>query len=166
MNWSRPAHEAGVIPEISLPNHWPRNAILERDVLQSGLPYQYHVHPYPFACLSMSFDRPAICDSSKTQWEVINCKPFDGIRKCFGQLVFTTETNVLTNELSNQTCLQVCSLDGALTQDFDTSTSSRFSTTWITVLQTASVIDCPEMEVYVEEGPPHLEEVPWELLMI
>ena len=65
------AHEVGLIPETSLPNRWPHNAMMERDIreekeccraihLQSGLPYSFHTHSYPFACLSMSFDRPSV----------------------------------------------------------------------------------------------------------
>ena len=44
------AHEVGLVPETSLPNRWPHNTVLERDIreekeccrsihLQSGLPY-------------------------------------------------------------------------------------------------------------------------------
>ena len=87
------AHEVGLTPETSLPH----NAELERDIreekeccrsihLQSGLPYDLHTHSYPFACLSMSFDRPATFDKAKTQWEALT--KFDGIRHCFGQLVY------------------------------------------------------------------------------
>ena len=93
------ASQAGFIPETSLPNRWPHNALLERDVreekeccrtihLQSGLPYEFHTHSYPFACLSMSFDRRAICDESKTQWEAATKAPFEGLRLCFGQLMY------------------------------------------------------------------------------
>ena len=93
------AAQAGFIPETSLPNRWPHNALLERDVreekeccrtihLQSGLPYEFHTHSYPFACLSMSFDRKAICDESKTQWEAATKAPFEGLRLCFGQLMY------------------------------------------------------------------------------
>ena len=46
------AHQVGFVPETSLPNRWPHNALLERDIreekeccrvvhLQSGLPYEY-----------------------------------------------------------------------------------------------------------------------------
>ena len=86
------AEEVGMIPETSLPNRWPHNSELERDVReekeccrsihhQSGLPYSLHTHSYPFACLSMSFDRPSTFDPTKTQWEALT-------KECFGQLVW------------------------------------------------------------------------------
>ena len=93
------AHAVGMVPETSLPNRWPHNAILERDVreekeccrtihLQSGLPYKYHTYSYPYACLSMSFDKPSIADPDKTQWESLTRNKFEGMRLCFGQLVY------------------------------------------------------------------------------
>ena len=93
------AHQVGFTPETSLPNRWPRNALLERDIreekeccrsvhLQSGLPYEYHTYSFPYACLSMSFDRPALADSTKTQWEALTKTKFDGKRLFFGQLVY------------------------------------------------------------------------------
>ena len=93
------AHLCGMTPETSLPNRWPHNAVLERDVreekeccrsvhLQSGLPYEFHTFSYPYACLSMTFDRKALSDESKTQWEMITKAPFEGRRLCFGQLVY------------------------------------------------------------------------------
>ena len=71
------AEEVGMIPETSLPNRWPHNSELERDVReekeccrsihhQSGLPYSLHTHSYPFACLSMSFDRPSTLDRQRS----------------------------------------------------------------------------------------------------
>ena len=159
------AHEAGIIPETSLPNRWPHNAILERDVreekeccrsiqLQSGLPYQYHVHSYPFACLSMSFDRPAICDSSKTQWEVITRKPFEGIRKCFGQLVYYRDKRINKRTLEPN-------LSPGLFLGWRIDSGLRYKHVVrildymeYRVANKVSVVDCPEMEIYVEEGPP------------
>ena len=93
------AHQVGFIPETSLPNRWPHNSILERDIreekeccrvihLQSGLPYEYHTYSFPYACLSMSFDRPALCNPDKTQWEAITREKFNGVRLCFGQLIY------------------------------------------------------------------------------
>ena len=93
------AHQVGFIPETSLPNRWPHNSILERDIreekeccrvihLQSGLPYEYHTYSFPYACLSMSFDRPSLCNPDKTQWEAITREKFNGIRLCFGQLIY------------------------------------------------------------------------------
>ena len=51
---------------------------------QPGLPYSLR----PFACLSMSFDRPSTFDPTKTQWEALTKEKFDGVRCCFGQLVW------------------------------------------------------------------------------
>ena len=79
------AHQVGFVPETSLPNRWPHNALLERDIreekeccrvvhLQSGLPYEYHTYSYPYACLSMTFDRPSIVDPEKTQWKLLHVK--------------------------------------------------------------------------------------------
>ena len=93
------AHQVGFVPETSLPNRWPHNALLERDIreekeccrvvhLQSGLPYEYHTYSYPYACLSMTFDRPSIVDPERTQWEALTREKFDGKRLCFGQLVY------------------------------------------------------------------------------
>ena len=93
------AHQVGFVPETSLPNRRPHNALLERDIreekeccrvvhLQSGLPYEYHTYSYPYACLSMTFDRPSIADPEKTQWEALTREKFDGKRLCFGQLVY------------------------------------------------------------------------------
>ena len=45
-------------------------------------------HSYPFACLSMSFERPSTFDPTKTQWEALTKEKFDGVRCCFGQLVW------------------------------------------------------------------------------
>ena len=93
------AHQVGFVPETSLPNRWPHNALLERDIreekeccrvvhLQSGLPYEYHTYSYPYACLSMTFDRPSIADPEKTQWEALTREKFEGKRLCFGQLAY------------------------------------------------------------------------------
>ena len=99
------AHEVGLLPEVSLPNRWPRNATLERDIreekeccraihMQSGLPYEFHTYSFPYACMSMSFDRPSLSDPAKTQWEALTRSKFDGIRRCFGQLVYYRDRKV------------------------------------------------------------------------
>ena len=93
------AEEAGMIPETTLPNRWPHNSELERDVREekeccrsihhlSGLSYSLLSHSYPFACLSISFDRPSTFDPKKMQWEALTKEKFDGVRCCFGQLVW------------------------------------------------------------------------------
>ena len=89
------AEEVGMIPETSLPNRWPhkRDVREEKECCrsihhESGLPYSLHTHSYPFACLSMSFDRPSTFDPTKTQWEALTKEKFDGVRCCFGQLVW------------------------------------------------------------------------------
>ena len=56
------AHEVGLIPETSLPNRWPHNAIMERDIrdekeccrayhLQSGIAILF---PHPLVSLRVS----------------------------------------------------------------------------------------------------------------
>jgi hypothetical protein len=58
------AHHVGFMPETPLPNRWPHNTLLQRDIreekeccrvvhVQSGLPHEYHTYSYPYACLSM-----------------------------------------------------------------------------------------------------------------
>ena len=90
--------EVGLVPETSLPNRWPHNAKLERDIreekectraihLQSGLPYSFHTFSFPFACFSLSFDRVDE-ETGKTQWEMLTRAPFLGRRLCFGQLCY------------------------------------------------------------------------------
>ena len=92
----------GLVPETSLPNRWPHNTILELDIreekeccrsihLQSGLPYTFS---YPFACLTMSFDRPAPFSPGKIQWEALTKEKFQGKRCCFGQLVWYEKPNL------------------------------------------------------------------------
>ena len=154
------AHQVGFIPETSLPNR-----LLERDVreekeccrsihLQSGLPYEYHTYSYPFACLSMSVDRPSINNPDKTQWEALTKTPFDGIRLCFGQLVYyrrkhptkrTLEPNMapglfigwrVDSGLRYRCVVKVMDY-----QEFRTKSN-------------AMVLDVPEPELFVEEGDP------------
>ena len=43
-----------------------------------------HTYSFPFACLSLSFDRTAPI-GDKTQWEALTKEPFNGTRACFGQ---------------------------------------------------------------------------------
>ena len=73
------AEEVGLTSGTSLPNRC--RAALERDIreekeccraihFQSGLPYDMHTHSFPFACLSLSFDRVAPV-GDETQWEVM-----------------------------------------------------------------------------------------------
>ena len=118
------AHQVGFLPETSLPKRWSHNSMLERDVreekeccrvvhLQSGLPYEYHTYSYPYACLSMSCDRPSLVDPEKTQWEAITKEKFNGIRLCFGQLVYYRRSIPQKGPL-NPTWLLTCFLDGVL----------------------------------------------------
>ena len=159
------AHQVGFIPEASLPNRWPHNALLERDIreekeccrsihLQSGLPYEYHTYSYPFACLSMSIDRPSINNPEKTQWEALTKSPFEGIRLCFGQLVYyrrkhptkkTLEPNMapglfmgwrVDSGLRYRCVVRVMDY-----QEFRTKSN-------------AMVMDVPEPELFIEEGNP------------
>ena len=159
------AHQVGFIPETSLPNRWPHNALLERDVreekeccrsihLQSGLPYEYHTYSYPFACLSMSIDRPSISNPEKTQWEALTKSPFEGIRLCFGQLVYYRRKHPTKRTLQPNMApglFMGWRVDSGLRyrcvvrvmdyQEFRTKSN-------------AMVLDVPEPELFVEEGNP------------
>ena len=159
------AHQVGFIPETSLPNRWPHNALLERDIreekeccrsihLQSGLPYEFHTHSYPFACLSMSADRPSITNPEKTQWESITRSPFDGIRLCFGQLMYyrrkhptkkTLEPNMAPGLFMGWRIESGLRYRGVLkVLDYQEYRSKS----------NALVVDVPEPEIFVEEGEP------------
>ena len=159
------AHEVGLTPETSLPNRWPHNAELERDIreekeccrsihLQSGLPYDLHTHSYPFACLSMSFDRPATFDKAKTQWEALTKSKFDGIRHCFGQLVYYRKKGINKRTLEPN-------LAPALFLGWRVDAGLRYRHV-VKVLdyqefrtrRAIAVHDVPEAELFVEEGEP------------
>ncbi|CAE7560940.1 RE1 [Symbiodinium natans] len=158
------AEEVGLIPDTSLPNRWPHNAALERDVreekeccraihLQSGLPYDFHTYSFPFACLSLSFDRTANTGTGVTQWEALTKEPFSGMRLCFGQLVwYRTKLSKLTLEPNMSPALFLgWRIDAGMRYrgvtrvlDYHAFRNKR----------EVSVIDVPEPELFVEEGEP------------
>ena len=159
------ASQAGFIPEISLPNRWPHNALLERDVreekeccrtihLQSGLPYEFHTHSYPFACLTMSFDRKSPKDEEKTQWEAATKAPFEGMRLCFGQLMYYRRKAVGKKTLEPN-------MAPGLFLGWRIDSGLRYRNV-VKVLDYTEyrtrgnhvVIDVPEVETYVEVGIP------------
>ena len=157
------AEEVGMIPESSLPNWWPHNAMLERDIreekeccrsvhLQSGLPYDMHSYSYPYACLSLSFDRPAP-HGGITQWEALTKEPFNGKRACFGQLVwYRSKGSKLTLEPN---------MSPGLFLGWRIDAGMRYRNV-VKVLdynefrgkRNTSVHDVPEPELYIEDGPP------------
>eukprot|EP00435_Cladocopium_sp_Y103_P064106 s119_g25.t1 len=159
------AHQVGFTPDTSLPNRWPHNAILERDVreekeccrsihLQSGLPYEFHTYSFPYACLSMSFDRPSLSDEDKTQWEAITKEKFSGRRLCFGQLVYFRKKSP-----SKRTLEPNMSPGLFLGRRVDPGFRYREVVRVLDYLEyrtksIASPIDVPESELFVEEGPP------------
>ena len=159
------AHEVGFTPETSLPNRWPHNALLERDIreekeccrsvhLQSGLPYEYHTYSFPYACLSMSFDRPALADSTKTQWEALTKTKFDGKRLCFGQLVYYRRKHPTKRTLEPN-------MAPGLFVGWRIDPGLRYRDV-VKVLDyqtfrtkgAATAIDVPEAELYIESGDP------------
>ena len=159
------AHAVGFTPETSLPNRWPHNSRLERDIreekeccrvvhLQSGLPYEFHTHSYPYACLSMSFDRPALCDKEKTQWEALTKSKFEGRRLCFGQLCYYRKKSQSRKTLEPN-------MAPALFLGWRIDPGLRYRDV-VRVLDyqefrtkgLGSSTDVPEAELYVEEGPP------------
>ena len=159
------ATEVGLIPETSLPNRWPHNAVLERDVreekeccrsihLQSGLPYDFHTYSFPYACLSLSFDRASHSDKTKSQWEVLTKSPFEGIRVCFGQLVYYRKKGPSTRALDPN--LQPGLFLG---WRLDAGMRYRFATKVLDYAEFRAkrntlVVDVPQDELFVEEGPP------------
>ena len=159
------ATEVGLIPETSLPNRWPHNAVLERDVreekeccrsihLQSGLPYDFHTYSFPYACLSLSFDRASHSDKTKSQWEVLTKSPFEGIRVCFGQLVYYRKKGPSTRALDPN--LQPGLFLG---WRLDAGMRYRFVTKVLDYAEFRAkrntlVVDVPQDELFVEEGPP------------
>ena len=149
--------------ESSLPNRWPHNAMLERDIrevkeccrsvhLQSGLPYDMHAYSYPYACLSLSFDRPAP-HGGITQWEALTEEPFNRKRACFGQLVwYRSKGSKLTLEPN---------MSPGLFLGWRIDAGMRYRNV-VKVLdynefrgkRNTSVHDVPEPELYIEDGPP------------
>ena len=159
------AHEVGLIPETSLPNRWPHNAMMERDIreekeccraihLQSGLPYSFHTHSYPFACLSMSFDRPSALEPAKTQWEALTRKPFDGMRHSFGQLMYYRDKRVSkrTLEPNVSPCLFLgWRIDAGFRYRYVVRVLDYMD---YKVSEHINVQEVPEAEICVEDGPP------------
>ena len=159
------AHEVGLVPETSLPNRWPHNTVLERDIreekeccrsihLQSGLPYSLHTFSYPFACLSMSFDRPAPFSPGKTQWEALTKEKFQGKRCCFGQMVWYRTKTPGKRTLDPN-------MAPALFLGWRVDPGLRYRNVVKVVDYEAfrkdgsiSVHDVPEPELFVEDGPP------------
>ena len=159
------AHEVGLVPETSLPNRWPHNTVLERDIreekeccrsihMQSGLPYSLHTFSYPFACLSMSFDRPAPFSPGKTQCEALTKEKFQGKRCCFGQLVWYRTKTPGKRTLDPN-------MAPALFLGWRVDPGLRYRNV-VKVMDyeafrkdgSISVHDVPEPELFVEDGPP------------
>ena len=157
------AEEVGLTPETSLPNRWPHNATLERDIreekeccraihLQSGLPYDMHTYSFPFACLSLSFDRTAPI-GDKTQWEALTKEPFNGTRACFGQLVWYRKKGSKKTLDPN--------MAPGLFLGWRVDPGMRYRNV-VRVMdysdfrekRNVSAIDVPEPELFIEEGPP------------
>ena len=157
------AEEVGLTPETSLPNRWPHNAALERDIreekeccrailLQSGLPYDMRTYSFPFACLSLSFDRMAPI-GDKTQWEALTKEPFNCTRACFGQLVWYRKKG------SKKTLDPNMAPGLFLGWRVDPGMMYRnvvrvVDYTDFREKRNVNAIDVPEPEFFIEEGPP------------
>ena len=157
------AEEVGLTPETSLPNRWPHDAALERDIreekeccraihLQSGLPYDMHTYSFPFACLSLSFDRMAGI-GDKTQWEALTKEPFTGTRACFGQLVWYRKKGSKKTLDPN--------MAPGLFLGWRVDPGMRYRNvvrvmdyTDFREKRNVNAIDVPEPELFIEEGPP------------
>ena len=156
--------EVGLVPETSLPNRWPHNAKLERDIreekectraihLQSGLSYSFHTYSFPFACFSLSFDRVDE-ETGKTQWEMLTRAPFLGRRLCFGQLCYYRKKTPTKRTLEPN-------MSPALFLGWRVDSGGRYRNI-VKVLDyqdfrirgLSQSIDVPEPELYVEDGPP------------
>ena len=119
---------------------------------QSGLPYSLRTHSYPFACLLMSFDRPSTFDPTNTQWKALTKGTFDGIRCCFGQLVWcclksagkrTLEPNMAPGLFMGWR------IDPGMRYPTGTMDYQSFRTNGAIAIH-----DVPEPELFVEEGDP------------
>ena len=97
------------LPEPDLPNRWPHNSSMERDIreekeceraihFQSGFDYASHSFLYEAACMSLNFDKPAKNNPDITQWEAQSGSAFDGPRLCIGQLVRYRRKDQMTLE--------------------------------------------------------------------
>ena len=121
------AHQVGFIPETSLPNQWPHNSMLERDIREEKeccrvvhvqLPFEYHTYSYPYACSS--------CPLIDPRWQIPrrpNGKRSRGRSSmvCVCVLVnwCSTERSIPPKGPLNPTWLLVCFLDGVLILDYD-----------------------------------------------
>ena len=140
--------------------------MLERDVreekeccrvvhLQSGLPYEYHTYSYPYACLSMSCDRPSLVDPEKTQWEAITKEKFNGIRLCFGQLVYYRKKHPTKRTLEPN-----MAPDLFLGYRFDSGLRYRYASRILEYQEyrtrgSSCVTDVPEAELFTPDGEPY-----------
>ena len=119
--------------------------------LQSGLRYDMHMHSFPFACLSLSFDRKAPV-GDKTQWEALTEEPFNGTRACFGQLVWSRKKG-------SKKTLDPNMAPGLFLGWIDPGMRYR---NVVRVMDYAdfrekrnvNAIDVPEPELFIKEGPP------------
>ena len=108
------AHEVGLVPETSLPNRWPHNTMLERDIreekeccrsihLQSGLPYSSiclatHLRASPCRSTGLLHSAPV-----KPNGKLSQRKSSRGRDAVSGNW-FGTELRLLASALSIRTC--------------------------------------------------------------
>ena len=100
------AERLGWLPEPSLPNRWPHNATLERDVrtvkeatravhYQAGFDHELWPVSIQYAAHALNIKQPAAYDPSKTQFEAITGEPFTGPLIPLGALIhYRSKTGV------------------------------------------------------------------------
>ena len=87
------------LPEPSVANRWPHNAVLERDVrtvkeatrsvhLQAGFDHEMWPLSMSYAATSLSAEQPAAYNPSISQWEAATGEPFRGKPIPLGALVY------------------------------------------------------------------------------
>jgi hypothetical protein len=86
------------LPEPSLPNRWPHNSRLERDVrtvkeamrsvhYQAGFDHELWPVSFRYAAMALNFKQPATYKPEVTQWEAVTGEAFNGPQVPLGALV-------------------------------------------------------------------------------
>ena len=87
------------LPEPSLPNRWPHNSRLERDVrtvkeamrsvhYQAGFDHELWPISFRYAAMALNFKQQATYKPEVTQWEAVSGEPFNGPQVPLGALVY------------------------------------------------------------------------------
>ena len=98
------AETLGWLPETSLPNRWPHNTTLERDVrhikectravhYQAGFDHELWPVSIQFAATTLNCTQEASHDSTKSRWEAVTGEDFSGTKIPLGALVYYRNKN-------------------------------------------------------------------------